>query len=119
MTEATIKDLKDIIKACQKAKVTHLKFRNIEIDFKKDQDEEVALASRPTLKVPSKKIEERQLHLNIQEQALEADDALSTLHVEDPSAFEAAMIERGLGRDADKNVGDDEEAQIIGASSAL
>lgn len=81
-----------LIKASRKLGVTKLKFGTLEFEL----DHEKPRASGPALKASKKEIaaqeEKNQLQFNMNE----AKDDLSTMHVEDPSGFERAIVEGEL-----------------------
>jgi hypothetical protein len=103
--ETTDKDLKFAIKAIKAAKklgVSKLKLGTLEFELRDLENPR----SRPTFKVSKKEVArqdrdgEEQLKFNA------AMTELSTMHVEDPSGYERAIVEGDL---VDDNSGDDIE----------
>ena len=108
MTDKDLKAAIKVIKAMKKLGVISLKLGTLEFTL---QDKHPA--SRPTLKVSKPKLklmaEQNQAQLDYDD----AKDDLSVMHVEDPRAFEQAIIERELTADDEIAEGTLEETQNI------
>lgn len=117
----TADEVINLIKASKKFGVSKIKFGTLEVEFREteidnDNSNSNSRASRPALKA-SKKANELSQQIKLQENFEDVKDRLSTLHVEDPVAFEAAIASQEL---EEQRGGDNlEETQYSGAESAL
>jgi hypothetical protein len=112
MTETKLKELIKVIKAVKKLGVIRLKLGTLEFELDKKDDIEPSV-HRPTLKVSKKKIAEQDTHNQLQLRLDSMKEELSTMHVEDPSGFEASLVENDLIDDTNENAAGDyiEETQ--------
>lgn len=115
MSEIPVNELCELIKVSQKCGVSKLKFGTLEVEF--ENFEEEPARPRPALKVSKKKIEAQTKQLALEQQFSDVKDELSTMHVEDPAGFEAAIVSRQI----EDTVGGEtfEETHNIGTESAL
>jgi len=88
------KDIEKLIRIAKKHRLKSLKFGTLEIELNTDVNE--TRATRPALKVSKAKIAEQSKQYEAQEDYNEHVNELSTLHVEDPSRFEQALIDKEL-----------------------
>jgi hypothetical protein len=96
MTEEQKNELNFITKIIQTAKKNGVKRLKMDkIEFEIDQAQEITRA-RPALKVSKEKLEEIDEKNSLQLEFNQATDDLSTLHVEDPMAYEQALIENAI-----------------------
>ena len=89
MIEMDIKQAFKIIKAAKKLGVISMKIGTLEFELDPAQ-------SRPALKVSEKKIRASDEKNELQMKFNTSKEDLSVMHVEDPSGFEAALIEKEL-----------------------
>ncbi len=89
-----------LIKESKKNGVKRLKMDKIEFEIDTDQAQNTR--ARPALNVSKEKIEEQDEKNSLQLEMNTATDDLSTLHVEDPVAYEQALIENAI-KDQDEN----------------
>jgi hypothetical protein len=95
-----------LIVACRKNGVTRLKFGTLEIELDHNDETKIRTrASGPALKASKEEIIAQEERSQLQFQLNEAKDDLSTLHVEDPMAFEKAIVENEL---VDQDAGGDD-----------
>ena len=108
MTDQELRQTIKVVKAMKKLGVISMKLGTLEFILQEKHP-----ASRPTLKVSKPKLklmaEQNQAQLDFDE----ARDDLSVMHVENPSAFEQAIIERELTADDETTEGTLEETQNI------
>jgi uncharacterized protein YlxW (UPF0749 family) len=99
MTEIELKSLIKVIKATKKLGVTKLKVGTLEFELKasdENENEKQSRAYRPALKVSKKKAQEQDDRNQLQLNFNDAQQDLSTMHVEDPAGFERALIEQEI-----------------------
>lgn len=94
MTEKELKFAIKVIKQARKLGVIKLKLGTLEFELQ-NQNEQPRV-HRPTFKVSAKKIAELDEKNQLQMELNSAEDDLSTMHIEDPSGFEQAMVEKEL-----------------------
>ena len=87
-------ELCELIKIAQKCGVTKLKFGTLEVEF--ESFEENPARPRPALKVSKAKIAVVEKQLRLEQQFSDVKDQLSTMHVEDPAGFEAAIVSKQI-----------------------
>jgi len=92
MTTSDIKNVEKVMKLAKKYGASQIKIGNIEVVFSELEQ----TAPGPALKVSKKRIAELAQHAIDQNDFDESKDVLSTLHLEDPKAFEQALIENEL-----------------------
>lgn len=110
MTETDIKLAIKVIRQAKKLGVKSMKLGTLEFELL--EVEKKTPRPRPTLKVSKKVIEQQQADDVEQFELTAAMDELATMNVEDPVAFETAIIENELIGDGTN--GDDlEETQSI------
>ncbi len=92
MTNMTPKQAMKVIKDAKKLGVTKMKLGTLEFEIKESEPR----APRPASKVSKAVIQQMDEKIEVQQQFTEQNDELSTLHVEDPQAFEDAMVRNEL-----------------------
>jgi len=95
MTENELKFAIKVIKQAKKLGVQSMKLGTLEFVFKNTETPR----ARPPLKVSKKQIALDEKNNTDQLQLNEALDELSTMHVEDPAAYERALVENDLFED--------------------
>ncbi len=103
------KRLTEVLKKLKKCGVTKIKLGTLEIELNKKDEQITTRALRPALKVSKREIENQEKRQDAQIQLDDSKEELSTLHVENPLAFEQALVDQQI-EDAR---GDDEEAYGI------
>ena len=94
-------ELCELIKIAQKCGVTKLKFGTLEVEF---GNEENPARPRPALKVSKAKIAVVEKQLALEQQFSDVKDQLSTMHVEDPAGFEAAIVSKQIEDNGGENI---------------
>lgn len=106
MTKNELKDLIKVIKEMKKLGVKHLKMGTLEFEIATEQENiEKLRADRPAFKPSKKTVEEANKKNALQLEMNTAQDDLSTMHVEDPLAFEQAIVEQAVD-DIEESRGD-------------
>ncbi len=113
MTEMNPKMALKFIKDAKKLGVTKGKLGTLEFELTDETTNQQTRAPRPAFKVSKKDIAAADQQVSVQSQYDDARDELSTLHVEDPAAFEQAMIDKELEDEPSSGEISFEEAQNI------
>lgn len=104
MTEEERKNLIKVMQAAKKLGVKRLKMDTLELEI--DTNPEELRADRPAFKPSKQEVEETNEQNDLQLSMDVANDTLSTMHVEDPSAFEQAIVENALHDEQTTSSGD-------------
>ena len=91
----TIKELEKLIKICKNMGVSTLEFGNIKISM--GSPEQQLMTPAPQVRVSAKKVSQITEKAELQSQLEGNEDALGTMHVEDPSGYEALLMQGALG----------------------
>jgi hypothetical protein len=104
MTEEELKNLIKVIKAVKKLGVKSLKMGTLEFEI--ETNPENLRADRPVFKPSKKKVEAANKQNELQLEMDTANESLSTMHVEDPAAFEEAIVQQVISDTDDTSGGD-------------
>lgn len=106
MTEEELKNLIKVIKAVKKLGVKSLKMGTLEFEIATISEQNELRADRPAFKPSKKKVEEKVEKDQLQLEMDTANDSLSTMHVEDPAAFEEAIVQQAISDPEETSSGD-------------
>lgn len=90
----TLKDIAKLIRVCKTNGVSHYEYGDLKLSF--DVTENPSKTPSPQARGSAKKAIQIEEKGSLQEQMNLAQHVLETLHVEDPAAFEALLIDREI-----------------------
>jgi len=93
----SLKELAKIIKICKNDGVSYFEYGDLKIRI--GAPEQPPITPAPLARVSAKKVLQIAEKADLQSQYDSSKDALETMHVEDPSAYEALLIQGALGEE--------------------
>lgn len=99
MTALSIKELKEFFKLCRKNKVANIKFNGVEVVFLDQTNPPPVRLNKSQVK----KLEETAKQNLERDNVNFSEEQIENMHIEDPAAYEEALIEGELESDRAEN----------------
>lgn len=93
----SLKELAKLIKICKNDGVSYLEYGDLKLSM--DVPDKSSITPAPQARASAKKASQITDKASVQTQFDDAQQALETLHVEDPSAYEALLMQGALGEE--------------------